>query len=509
MIRMFMEVGTLHQPAFRLPWGTKPWPRLGRRDTHGQRTCVAETAAPLAWVVAGVLLWSVWLLLPKLVPAVAVFGVIGGAVLGLAIVAWWLFFSRAPWVERAGAVVLMAIALVTAPRFVHISVSNGMMGMMPYIFGLPVLSSALVIGAVASRLLTKRLRPASMVASVAIACAALAVVRTDGLSGDGVSDLHLRWTETPEQRLLAQEPEAVSAPGTSALSTAPGTIAASLPAVSTAASTAAPSTPEPHGAPGTRAPSTAGATEAEWPGFRGPNRDGIVPAARIDTDWSQHPPARLWTRAIGPGWSSFAVSGDLLYTQERRGDDETVACYRVTTGEPVWRHRDNVRFWESNGGAGPRATPTLSGGRVYTFDATGILNTLDAATGAVIWSRNAKTDTGRQIPDWGFSSSPLVVDDVVIVAVSGTLAAYDVATGKARWVGPQHGGSYSSPHLVTIDGSAQVVVMTGAGATSVDPRDGKTLWEYAWEGSTIIQPAITADGHILVSTGGAMGGVGL
>jgi outer membrane protein assembly factor BamB len=99
------------------------------------------------------------------------------------------------------------------------------------------------------------------------------------------------------------------------------------------------------------------------------------------------------------------VSGGVIYTQEQRGDEEIVAAYRVATGEPAWTHRDAARFWESNGGAGPRGTPTLDGRRLFTFGATGILNALDAASGRRIWSRDVSADSGVSIPDWGFSSS--------------------------------------------------------------------------------------------------------
>jgi outer membrane protein assembly factor BamB len=233
-----------------------------------------------------------------------------------------------------------------------------------------------------------------------------------------------------------------------------------------------------------------------------------VRGVRINTDWTSSPPVEMWRRQIGPGWSSFAVSGDLLYTQEQRGDDEIVSCYRVSTGEPVWRHRDATRFWEANGGPGPRATPTVHNGRIYAFGATGILNALDARTGKPLWSRNVAADTSRQVPYWGFASSPLVVDDVVVVAAAGTLAAYDPATGNPRWQGPRYGGSYSSPHLAVLDGVEQIVLLGGPGAISVAPADGALLWEHKWDPGPIVQPALTGDGDILVNSITATGGVG-
>jgi hypothetical protein len=249
---------------------------------------------------------------------------------------------------------------------------------------------------------------------------------------------------------------------------------------------------------------------ADWPGFRGPDRDGAVRGVRIATDWAASPPVELWRRPIGPGWSSFAVHGGLVYTQEQRGNDEEVSCYRLATGGSVWTHRDPVRFWESNAGPGPRATPTLARGRVYTLGATGILNALDAASGAVVWSRNAAADTKVETPGWGFTGSPLVVGDAVIVATSGRLAAYDAATGEPRWLGPEGGGGYSSPHLATFDGVAQVLLLRGARSTSVAPADGSLLWEHRGEpGVSILQPALTVDGDVLVAGGDAMGGTGI
>ncbi len=472
-------------------------------------------------VVLGVLLILVRFVVPLIDPEAEAYGVMGGVLGGLAIALWWVFFSRAPWSERLGAIGVIIGGVFATSRLVDPSISNGMMGMMLPVFAIQVLSLVLVAWAVFSQPLTGGPRRASMVAAILLSCGMFALVRTGGISGGGGSDLHWRWTETPEERLLAQtedkRPELPKAP-TSAKPVEPGPAA---PAAQTkAASSSAPSTATlPAGQLGAPAGNDATAppigqvsteTGAEWPGFRGPNRDGVVRGVQIKTDWAASPPVELWRRAIGPGWSSFAVHGDLIYTQEQRGDDEVVSCYRLTTGEPVWKHRDAARFWESNGGAGPRATPFFSNGRVYTLGATGLVNALDAASGAVIWSRNVATDTGAENPGWGFAGSPLVIGDLVVVAASGRLAGYEVATGHPRWFGPKNGGGYSSPHLATIDGVAQILLARGSRTTSFAPTDGALLWEDSWQpGVSIVQPALAENGDILIAPGDAMGGTGI
>jgi len=442
-------------------------------------------------VAAVALQWLVRFVVPVIFPDAGMIAILGGLAGGVAVLVWWLFFSRAPWSERLGAIVLMPLALFATLRLVHESIANGMMGMMLFIYAIPVLSLALVAWAVASRRLGSGPRRAWMVASILFACGVMTLLRTNGLTGDGYSDLRWRWTETPEERLLAQASDEPAAP-------------TPAPAVTPAPEQRTPDAPG--DVPAVRSALHERAkTDADWPGFRGPKRDGIVPGVRIETDWSRQPPVALWRRPIGPGWSSFAVRGGLFYTQEQRGDDEVVSCYKLTSGELVWRHRDKARFWESNAGAGPRATPTLSGGRVYTLGATGIVNALDARSGSAVWSRNAASDTHRKVPGWGFASSLLVVDDVVVVATAAALVAYDIATGNPRWFGPTDGWGYSSPHLSMIGGVAQVLLLNGEGAISLAPADGTLLWKYVWRGDSIVQPAVTVDGDVLIGSGSGLG----
>jgi outer membrane protein assembly factor BamB len=459
--------------------------------------------------------WLLWLGVPTVATGAlgdtaVLVGVMGGLVCGLLLAVWWAFFSRAPRVERWAALALVVTGLVLTSRLVDPSIGTAGMGVMLFAYAVPVLSPFFVAWVAASRRLSSSgPRLAWLVATLVVACGGWTMLRSTGMTGDGRLDFTWRWTPTPEERLLAEaalEPLPVTPAARPTDEPVTGDSAAARVTAVEPEVRPAPGGPGPEaGAVPASASEPDTEPEPEWPGFRGPRRDGIARGVTIATDWSQSPPVELWRRPVGPAVSSFAVNGGLLYTQEQRGDDEIVAAYRVSTGEPVWAHREAVRFWDSHAGAGPRGTPTLHGGRVYAVGGTGRLTALDADTGGLVWSRDAAPDRGAPIPGWGFSSSPVVVGDVVIIALSGMFAAYDADTGEPRWTGPRGGDSYSSPHLVTIDGEPQVLLMSASGVIGVEPETGVVLWEHAWPVSARILQPVVAGEDLLVSADGMAG----
>jgi outer membrane protein assembly factor BamB len=301
-------------------------------------------------------------------------------------------------------------------------------------------------------------------------------LRTEGLTGDSRVNFAWRWQATPEY----------TGPGGShELSTAE---AIQLP----------PAGPD------------------DYAQFLGPARLGVVPHARLGRDWAAHPPRLLWRRPVGAGWGAFAVVGDYAFTQEQRGPDECVVCYRTADGSEVWAHADPVRFDSSMGGPGPRATPTVAGNRVYTVGATGLLNCLDGGTGRGIWAVNIQEDNHADGPLLhGVSGSPLVVDGLVIVSPTGAdgplLAAYNL-DGKRVWQGGHTQAGYDSPLLAELDGVRQVLLGDTAGVAGHDLRTGKRLWGFAWtntDGVNCSQPIPNAGGpgRVYFATGYGKGSV--
>ena len=227
------------------------------------------------------------------------------------------------------------------------------------------------------------------------------------------------------------------------------------------------------------------ATSRDWPGFRGAKRQGIAPpeaVAEIGLDWELEPPMELWRRAIGKGWSSFAVVGALACTQDQVSEMERIVCLDARTGEGVWVHEREARFEEPASGAGPRATPSIHDGRLYALSATGRLDCLEAGNGELLWVDLSKG--AEAAPTWGFASSPLIRGDLVYVSPAGIggtrMLALDRRTGETVWESTGEEPGYSSPRLVEIDGTPQLLLFDGGGLVGYEPRTGETLWEYDW-----------------------------
>lgn len=398
---------------------------------------------------------------------------VAGLVLGLLIVVWWLLASRAPAVERWIALGAIVVGAAVTPFLLHPSVAESAGGLLFPIYALPILGLVLVAWALVSRGWSAGRRKLSLIAAIVAVCLSFTLLQSPGMLGTGQAEFAWRWSTAAEDRLAAG-----GTPRDASAAEAVG--------------------------------------EVRWPGFRGWGRDSTLRGTNVATDWESAPPVELWRRPVGPGWSSFAVAGDLIFTLEQRGELEVVSAYRVSSGDPVWEHADEARFWEAMGGVGPRATPTVYGGRVFALGATGRLNALDAATGDLLWSRDLTSDTGASVPVWGFSGSPLVhagedLAERLIVTASGATAAYDLATGEPIWTGAgtTDGEAYVSPQRMTVGGIEQLVHLSPDGAAGIALQNGTVIWQYERSGAPIVQPAATADGGLLIGATDAMGGSGV
>jgi outer membrane protein assembly factor BamB len=220
---------------------------------------------------------------------------------------------------------------------------------------------------------------------------------------------------------------------------------------------------------------------AEWSQWRGPNRDGISPETGLLKDWPAGGPRQVWrATGVGNGYSSFSASQGRLYTLGARGNTEYVIALDRATGKKVWEYANGRRF-ENDRGDGPRSTPTIEDNFLYTLGGSGDLTCLDATSGQKIWSLNIVQRFGGVNPYWGYSESPLIVGDRILVNAGGrraSIVAVNKADGKPLWQQHNDEAGYSSPMLLRTGSLAQVIFFTGQRALAVDPRDGRLLWSY-------------------------------
>lgn len=386
-----------------------------------------------------------------------------GVLIGLVI--WWMLCRKIPMKQRLAGVAL--VVLVLAWIILTHPIMSGGFSFLIVVFPILTLGTVGVLLATVSQPWPRR--RAALVTLMLGAAVILTAVRVDGSNGDETPIMSWRWQPTMEELAEASLGSETQTNGTAVVSALAG--------------------PD------------------DWPNFRGQDWDGRAVGVTFDSNWGDGGLKELWRRPIGGGWSSFTVIGDYFFTQEQRGEDELVVCYEADNGEQIWVNTSPGRFEESHGG-GPRATPTFHEGKLYVLGALGRLQCLEATTGATVWERELTEDANAKVPTWGFSSSPLVLDDLVIVFAGGAngngVVAYERDSGEPVWQAGEGTHSYSSVQLAKIGDVPQLLIPSNLGIEALAPKTGAGLWKYEWkmmaDSPRCVQPLMTSPNVVLLGS---------
>lgn len=400
---------------------------------------------------------------PAMIWMVPAFGPLLG---GLGIILWWLMFSRARWTERLVGFIGIILVITIVVLLMHPT----MLGAPVTVITVPLGITGFAIGSILfARILAFKRTLLCLVAAFVGAGFTL-TLQNFGTRGDFSFEFDWRWNTSPEEQFLAEQADRINN------DTVDSTIEAEE------------------------------LIDPPWPGFRGPNRDGVQAHTTIPEGGPQGL-EELWRIKVGPGWSSFAATKNLLFTQEQRGDTECVVCYRAGTGQEVWSSSIASRFFEALGGLGPRATPTLHDGKIYALGAEGNLRCLDAVNGNEIWMQDLRTVAQAPTPMWGFSSSPLVAKGLVAVHAGGSgdngVVAFDTSTGDVRWKARSGKMSYGSLQLLRVAEKNYFAILSDEGAQFFEPETGTIKLDYRWQhsGYRALQPQLIDGNKLLIPTG--------
>jgi len=218
---------------------------------------------------------------------------------------------------------------------------------------------------------------------------------------------------------------------------------------------------------------------ADWPQWRGPERNGVSTEI-VNTQWSAEGPAMLWRASIGTGFSSMSIRDGRVYTMGNNTNDDTVWCFEATTGKELWKRSYTAKLDPQWYEGGPACTPTVSGGCVYTISKWGDALCLEADSGKTIWQRDLKQE-GLKPNRWGFAGSPLLWHDRVILNAGAAGIALDQKTGKVAWLNGTNGAAYASPALAEFNGEEYVLIFAAKNLIAIDPESGKEKWRQFWE----------------------------
>lgn len=416
---------------------------------------------------------------PSMLWMLAAFGPLLLSLVGM--IFWWLAMSRATGKEK----ILGFLGVVAIGAGTIFVLDKSMLGPAVMVLTVPLGVTAFGVTLVfCSRMLSMQRTVLALLAAL-LGFGYSTLLQSDGMWGDFALGIDWRWNLTPEEEFLAERSKAAA--NSSTEDTEPEVAEEATAETETAVSSSFP--------------------VAQWSGFRGNQRDGVQLLSNVGSDWSDYELEELWRIRVGPAWSSFAVAEPYLFTQEQRGPLESVVCYDSETGDEVWTFDIESRFSDPLGGPGPRATPTLADGFVYSTGATGWLTKIAAQTGKLEWKVDLRKEAEREPPMWGFSSSPLVANGQVIVHAGGEnkkgIIAFSVADGSQTWAIPAGKDSYGSLQQIEIAGRALLAILTNTGAQLIEPESGEVVLDYDWQhqGYRALQPQVVGEDRILIPTG--------
>lgn len=248
----------------------------------------------------------------------------------------------------------------------------------------------------------------------------------------------------------------------------------------------------------------------EWNQFRGPNRDNLSPETGLLSSWPGNGPPLAWTaRGVGEGYSAVSISNGRAYTMGNVGGQERVFCLDLNSGQEIWSSPSGQAYTGGGQGNGPRGTPSVVDGRVYSLGANGDLTCLDASTGSEQWRKNILRDFGGSQITWGISESVLVDGDKVICTPGGrqaTMVALNKDNGQVIWtaaVPTRPKAAYASAIAVNVGGVRQYVNFTHGGVVGVRASDGRVMWgqRESANGTANCSAPVFFDDHIFTASG--------
>lgn len=236
-----------------------------------------------------------------------------------------------------------------------------------------------------------------------------------------------------------------------------------------------------------------GSNGADWPQFLGPTRNGVAPA--LAGAWPDDGPPVVWQRKVGQGFAGPAVSGGRLILFHRVTDREVVECLDAATEKGLWKSGYPTGYHDEFGfDEGPRATPSMAAGRVFTFGAEGQLHCWNLDSGDQVWAVDTRTQFHPAKGFFGAASAPLVEGNAVIQIVGGRdgagIVAFEAATGRVLWKATSDPASYSSPVVATFAGKRRVIALTREALVALDPADGRQVFRFPWRPK--IQASVSA-----------------